>query len=235
MAVSFTLVQNKRLHLSATTLPLMAALSLVTGPVVTAPKCVIGIPLIGVCVGATEEPTPPPISSPPIAPTPAPATEPTTAPFTQPEPAPPAAPEPTEQWQPRNEAPKSAAPLAPQPTNVPWTTEPSEEAVVTGPAEGIPTPVSMPSTAPANIQPEQEVAKSSATTAPSNPLTEQASENTKGTDLNAVLIGTILVHLGIALIWFALFHLPALWNGTKTVVVKAARPPRHLSPRRGTP
>jgi hypothetical protein len=217
----------------------MAALSLLSGPVATAPKCVIGIPLVGVCIGATAEPSPSPTTSPPIAPAPAPETSPAPAPVRESEQP---APAPTQQWQPpRNEAlvvPAPATelpPVATRPAENAWASEPTEEAVVTGPAEGIPTPVSRPSTAAASTQPEPEGASSSAPATPDNPLTERASENTEGTDLNAVLIGTILVHLGIALIWLALFILPALWSGTKTMVVREVRQPRHLNPRRGTP
>lgn len=219
----------------------MAALSLLWGPVVTAPKCVIGIPLVGVCIGATAEPSPSPTTATPIAPAPSPEASPAPVPFREPEQP---APAPTQQWQPpRNEAlivpaPAPAAelpPVATRPTENAWASEPTKEAVVTGPAEGVPTPVSRPSTAAANNQPEPEVASSSAPATPDKHLTERASENTEGTDLNAVLIGTILVHLGIAMIWLALFILPALWSGKKTVVVREVRQPRHLNPRRGTP
>jgi hypothetical protein len=217
----------------------MAALSLLTGSVATAPKCVIGIPLIGVCIGATAEPSPAPTTSPPIAPAPSPAPAPVTPPSPAPaiETAQPVAPAPTQQWQsPPREVLTAPVPVtklppaAPEPTGTPWSPEPSQESVATGPAEGTPTPVSRPSTAAASAQPE-----AIAPSASPVPIAEQASRNTKGIELNAVLIGTVLAHLGIALIWFSLFILPALWSGAKTVVVREVREPRHLSPRRDTP
>lgn len=216
----------------------MAALSLFSGSVPAEPKCTIGVPLLGVCIGATKSPSPSPSPVPTSQdPSPVPATAsvqpvpdaPSSAPIDQP---------PAEQWQaPQNTAPvqpwtpEPIAPVTSAPAASPWTSKPSESSTTatsplkTNAASSAP----LKATSGATLVTTPPASQGSPIAVP--PMTEQASEATKEKDLNSVFIGTIFVHMGIAIVWFALFHLPDLTRGAKTVLIRGVRQPRHLNPR----
>lgn len=198
-------------------------------------KCTIGVPLLGICIVASQEPSP--------------TTKPTTQPTASPEPTKtPTAPAITlgptqEAWQPpatqRPEVEASAPITVSSPivtaesSGTPWAPEPSpktDEATIQPVTPTTPAAVAIPEEPDPSIYPTQNLAMPR--------MAEQTSDTIKEQDLNLVFIGSIFVHLGIALIWLALVHMPSLWRARKRAahakMPRGVRQPRHLRPQRSS-
>jgi len=227
-------VLTERSLLLSSTLPLIAAVSLLSGPVITSRHCEVSVPLIGLCIGATQSPTQAPAtSSAQPEQSPQASTTPSSAPTEQPaqstsitpsaaavgasEGAPPASSPQTKTGD------STVYEAAPDSSPAPQTTIPML------PITGTATSPQKSSNPPSELAPAGTLAMSS--------TAEQSGEAVKENPLNLVYIGTIFVHLGIVFLWLGLFYVPSRLSRRKAshlkkqAMFKGDRQPRHLSQR----